>query len=251
MRATPMTKTILRCVFLAASMAAVSISASAGELKLTMQDGRVSINADNVSLRQILQEWARVGQTKIVNIEKLSGPNVTLQLNNVPEREALDIVLRSANGYIAAPRATPVAGAAAYDRITIFMSTSRPPAQVASAPVPTFQRPPQPDDDEPINVAMPPQMINPANGQYPGMPPQGLPPQLQQQLMQQGQQPPQPLTSPVPGPLTAPRPGALPGPTLPPGIPNPYQPTVIKPGGGPGGSGGPLGPVAGPGVNQV
>jgi hypothetical protein len=236
-----MTKTILRCVFLAASMAAVSIPASAGELKLLMQDGRVTINADNVSLRQILQEWARVGQTKIVNIEKLSGPNVTLQLNNVPEREALDIVLRSANGYIAAPRAVPVAGAAAYDRITIFMSTVRPPAQLASAPPPpTFQRPPQPDDDEPINVAMPPQMVNPVNGQYPGMPqgiPQNLPPQMQQQLMQQQMQQAQPPLSPMPGPLTSPRPGALPAPSYP-GIPNPYQPQVIKPGGGPGGPGG-------------
>jgi len=230
----------LRCVLLAALMAAVSIPASAGELKLTMQDGRVSIQADNVSVRQILQEWARVGQTRILNIEKLSGPNISLQLNNVPERDALDIVLRSATGYIAAPRATPVAGAATFDRITIFMTASRPPVQVASAPPPpTFQRPPQPDDDEPINVQMPPQMVNP-NGQYPGMPgmPPGLPPALQQQLQQQNQNLPMPTN--MPGPMTAPRPGALPGPSLPPGMPNPYQPQVIKPG-GPGGPGGPDG----------
>src|SRR3982751_1223916 len=125
-----MTKTLLRCVFLAALAAAVSIPASAGELKLTMQDGRVTLIADNVPVRQILQEWARVGQTKIVNAERLSGPNVTLQLVNTPERDALDILLRSANGYIAAPRPAPMANAATYDRITIFVSTVRPPAQV-------------------------------------------------------------------------------------------------------------------------
>ena len=50
------------------------LPASAGELKLTMQNGRVTIIADNVPLRQILQEWARVGQTKIVNADKMSGP---------------------------------------------------------------------------------------------------------------------------------------------------------------------------------
>ena len=233
-----MKKTLLRCACLAVVLAAVSIPASAGELKLTMQDGRVTLVADNVPVRQILQEWARIGQTRIVNAEKLNGPNLTLQLVNTPERDALDIILRAASGYIAAPREIPVAGGAMYDRITIFMSTARPPAQVASVnPVPTFQRPPQPDDsDEPITIAMPPgmnpnvvnpgmvnpAMINQVNGQYPGMPPQ----QIQQM----------PTSSPAPGPLMSPRPGALPQPALPPGYPNPYQPQILKP--GPGGGGG-------------
>ena len=154
---------LLRCVLLAALAAAVSVPVSAGELKLTMQDGRVTLIADNVPIRQILQEWARIGQTRIVNVEKVSGPNLTLQLINTPERDALDVILRSASGYIAAPRTTPVANAALYDRITIFTATTRAPAQVATAiaPPPTFQRPPQPDDgDEPINVQMP-QPVNP------------------------------------------------------------------------------------------
>jgi len=233
-----MTKLILRCVFLAALAAAVAAPASAGELKLSMQDGRVTISADNVPLRQILQEWARVGQTRIVNAEKLTGPNVTLQLVNVSEREALDVILRSASGYIAAPRPAAIAGAAMFDRITIFVSSKPAPTQNASAapPVPTFQRPPQPDDsDEPINVAIPPQMINgPANGQFPGGPP-NMPPQLQQiQQMQQQMQQNQGLSAPGMSPLTAPRPGALPQQPVP-GVPNPYQPQVIKPGGGPGG----------------
>src|SRR5213078_959613 len=124
-----MTKFLLRCAFLAVLAAAVAAPASAGELKLTMQDGRVTIQADNVPLRQILLEWARVGQTKIVNAEKLSGPSVTLQLINVSEREALDVILRSANGYIAAPRMTPIAGAAMFDRVTIFVSSKPTPTQ--------------------------------------------------------------------------------------------------------------------------
>src|SRR5262245_32679030 len=189
-----MMKTLLRCVFLAALAVGVSLPASAGELKLTMQNGRVTLVADNVPVRQILQEWARIGQTRIVNLEKLSGPNVTLQLVDTPERDALDILLRSATGYIAAPRSQPVPGAALFDGVTIFGSTARPPAQVAgAAPVPTFQRRPQPDDsDEPINVAMPPQMINPnspmANpnvAPYPGMLPQPqptMPPTLTPQM---------------------------------------------------------------------
>jgi hypothetical protein len=248
-----MKMTLLRSAFAAALALGVSVPASAGELKLTMQDGRVTIIADNVPLRQILLEWARVGQTQIVNGDKVMGPALTLQLVNASERDALDILLRSASGYIAAPRQVPVANAAFYDRVTI-MATSRAPAATASnsAPPPSFQRPPQPmidDNDEPINVVMPPQMNGQINGQFPGMPPNpGMPP-----MMQPGQPPQQAPSS----PLTLPRPGAVPQQLTAPGqlttpgmTPNPYQPNpnqpIVRPpgmppipgqgrGGGPGG----------------
>jgi hypothetical protein len=226
-----MKKTLLRCGFVAAVAVGISLAAgpaAAGELKLTMQNGRVTIVADNVPLRQILQEWARVGKTQIVNGDKIPGPNITLQLIDASERDALDVLLRSASGYIAAPRPVPMANAAIYDRVTI-MATSRPPSGTGTTmAAPTFQRPPQPiEDDEPINVGMPPPpQPNPVVGQFPGMPPQpGMaPPQMQPGAPQA------PLTSPRPGPVAAP-----PQPNV---IPNPYQP--IRPpgtgrGGGPGG----------------
>ena len=197
-----MKNTLLRCAFVAALAGGVSVSAapaSAGELKMSMQNGRVTIVADNVPLRQILQEWARLGQTRIVNADKLSGPAVTLQLVDTLEKDALDILLRSASGYIAAPRPVPVANAAFYDRVTI-MATSRAPAATASNMLPpTFQRPPQPMDesDEPINVAMPPPQGNPAAGQFPVQFPGQYPPGMMP--------PPQ-------APLTSPRPGAVQGP---------------------------------------
>src|SRR4029078_3127182 len=65
-----MHKTILRGVLVAAVVAGLAAPASAGELKLTMQDGRVTIIADNVPLRQILQEWASVGQTQSVHAHR-------------------------------------------------------------------------------------------------------------------------------------------------------------------------------------
>jgi hypothetical protein len=238
-----MRSTTIRGVFLAALVGAVSVPASAGELKLSMQNGRVTLIADNVPIRQILQEWARVGQTKVVNAEKVSGPNLTLQLIDTPERDALDIILRSVTGYIAAPRTTPMANAAVYDRITIFMSTTRPPAVVASAaPPPTFQRPPQPqgeEGDEPIGIQMPQPMT--PNGAMPmvsGQQPMPMP-AAPGMLMQGQQQLPvqQQLPSPMNAPITAPRPGALPQPTTQPV--NPYQPGIRPGGGGPGGPGGP------------
>ena len=49
--------------------------------------------AKDATVRQILAEWARVGQTKIVNVERIPGGPLTLELNNVPEAQALDILL--------------------------------------------------------------------------------------------------------------------------------------------------------------
>src|SRR5947208_581541 len=87
-------KNLLRCAFVAALAFGIPLSATAQgqNLQLTMQDGRVTIIATDVPLRQILQEWSRIGQTKIINSEKLAGPPVTLQLVNKSEREALDIL---------------------------------------------------------------------------------------------------------------------------------------------------------------
>jgi hypothetical protein len=225
-----MKNSLLRGAFVAAlavALSSLSGPAFAGDLKMSMQNGRVTIIADNVPLRQILQEWARIGQTTIVNADKMTGPAISLQLVDAPEREALDILLRSASGYIAAPRPVPLANAAFYDRVTI-MATSHAPAVTAGQMVPpTFQRPPAPidDSDEPINVMPPQPQGNPVvGGQYPGMQP--------------GQaQPGAPVT-----PLTSPKPGAVQQQPQQPMPNGPYQP--IRPplvpgpagrGGGPGG----------------
>ena len=90
--------------------------AGAGELTLTLSNGRATLIAKDVPVRQILDEWSRVGKTTIVNGDKLTGPPITLQLVDRPEREVLELVLRSASGYIAAPRdaAAPV-GASMFD----------------------------------------------------------------------------------------------------------------------------------------
>jgi len=216
-------------VVFSAMLCVPAATASAGELRLSIANGRVTIVAQDVSVRQILDEWGRVGQTKVVGAERLTGPAVTLELTDVPEGRALETLLRSASGYIAKPRSGTV-GASSYDRILI-MPASKPPA-MTSAP-PSFNNPrPQPvmpnvviDDDGEPNGIVPPGSI-PQPQQFPGQPP-----------MQPGMQP---GVQPMP---TLTRPGQLPQP--PPTVPgNPYQtnplPPIIRPPGmpGPGGPGG-------------
>jgi len=252
-------KNLLRFAFVAALAFGTPLSAAAQvptsqNLQLTMRDGRVTLIATEVPLRQILQEWSRIGQTKIINGEKLSGPPVTLQLVNKTEREALDILLRSAAGYMAATRADGAEGVSAYDRITI-LATSRAPAATAGpmpSPQPFQRQPAQPviteeDDDEPVNVNVPAQqmMQQPAIAPFPGAPPvapqapfANPTPQLEgaQPHFQPGMMPmQQPGQQPVQAPMTSPRPGVLPqAPQN--GVPNPYQ-QPTRPG-GPGGEGG-------------
>ncbi len=88
----------------------VALPAWAQQLKLDIRDGLVTLSADNVPVRQVLAEWAKVGGTRVVGAERIAGPPLTLSLEGVPEAKALDIILRGAAGYVAAARPVPGVG---------------------------------------------------------------------------------------------------------------------------------------------
>lgn len=135
-----------------AGMALVGAPASAQQVRVTIAEGRVTVSAKDATIRQILTEWARVGQTRIVNLERLSGAPMSLELTNVPETQALETVLRSVSGYLAAPRARELPNASQYDRIFLLASSSgtaaRPTAS-APPPAPAFTPPPF-NDEQPV-----------------------------------------------------------------------------------------------------
>jgi hypothetical protein len=135
-------------------MSLLTASMSTADVKLQLRDGRVSIVAKDATLRQILTEWARVGQTKVVNVERIPGGPLTLEMSDVPEAQALDVLLRSVAGYMAAPRGTAVANLSVFDRIIVMPTLAAPrPALSAAAPAPALQQPqftpaaPPPDED--------------------------------------------------------------------------------------------------------
>lgn len=106
----------------------------AAGLQLSIRDGRVTLDAQDVTVRQILTEWARIGKTQIVNVERITGGPITLKLEGIPEKQALEIILRTVPGYVAVPRATLVADASIYDRILVLPTTT---AVAAGRPQPT------------------------------------------------------------------------------------------------------------------
>ena len=209
-------------LFVIPALLALPSPAAAGELKLSIQNGLVTLSADDVPLSMIMAEWSRIGGTKVVNGERLMT-RVTLNLVDMPERRALEVVLRSATGFMAAERRMAAAGPSAFESIMI-LPTSTPPANSGplSSPSPFVPRP-----------VPPPPVIEPDHDE-PELNPQPQPPGAEPNA-----------TPGVPNaPLTAPRPGQLPAP--PPQQPVPFGTPPRPPGGGGGpGGGGPGG--GGPG----
>ncbi len=243
-------------------------STALADVQVSMHDGLVSVVARDATVRQILTEWARVGQTRVVNVEKIPGGPITLELVNVPEDQALDILLRSVSGYMAAPRTMKAANLSRFDRVVVMPTSAAPRAPVAAAPqqAPMFPQAPsqfgqapfaQPpnfgqiaDDDQDndragTNPAVPnprapvfntfpqPQIVNPQTGLPVNIPP--IPQFPQQQPSATPQQPSATPSSPfggvsVPG-MMVPAPQQQPGQIgAPVQMPNPQQPR--RPGGG-------------------
>jgi hypothetical protein len=137
----------LVCAF---SALALMARPAAAEVRVTIDPGgRVTVSAKNATVGQILAEWARVGQTKIVNPERAGGGVLTIELTNVPEVDAIAIILRSAGGYVLAPRRAEMANASLYDRILILpqsspVSAARPAAATLPQPRPGVPPTPRP-----------------------------------------------------------------------------------------------------------
>jgi hypothetical protein len=139
-------------------------------IELEFNAGRVTLTAQDASARVILSEWARLGDATIINGEDVVGPAMTIELVDMPEQQALDIILRGSAGYVLAPRRAGVDGASAFDRVVILATSTAPrnppPAPVsAAAPRPILRRPPIVAPQRPAN---PGALIGGGAGAVPG-----------------------------------------------------------------------------------
>jgi hypothetical protein len=153
------------------------------QVQLTMHDGRVSLVAREATLQQILTEWARVGGTAITNYDRLPARAFTLQLVDVPEREALAVLLEGAGGYVARERLGPIDRVSRFSRLVVMppsaaaLSTSlvleeRPaydevhwiqnPAPMPSSGIPPVREVYPPDDE--VHWTRPPVPARPPSG---------------------------------------------------------------------------------------
>jgi hypothetical protein len=213
----PMVKSMKKLAILALGVAGflTAVEPARADVRVTMHDGLVTIVAKDATVRQILAEWARVGQTTILNAERITGGPQNIELSEVPEKQALDIILRSVNGYLAAPRSTIDPKVSLFDRVVVLPATTQPRSLTASSapppplPQPRFQLPPAPQDIDQVNPSGDPSQRQTVVNQFaPPMPP---PPDTTR-----------PAVSATP---TGPVGTSAPGMVLPPPTPVPGQPT--------------------------
>jgi hypothetical protein len=252
-------KTLITLAFSVLSVIAAASTASA-QVQLTMQGGRVSLSAKNATIRQILAEWERVGQTKVVNGERIPGGLVTLELPDMPEQQALDIILRTVSGVLFAPRTELTAGnVSAYSQIILMPpSVAPPPSSSPATPLPPafgqqttypqqqfpqqqfpqqqqpFQQQPISDDDDRPTVAQPrpvfvfpqPQIANPQQVPVGGAIAQ---PQMPPLMFPQQGGPTNPPVAAFPGAPTSATPAgvSVPGMMMPAPAPQPGQPGFV------------------------
>lgn len=141
--------------------------------------GRVTVAAQGVTVREILAEWSRKGGSQILNLEKLAGPVLAfpVRFENQPEIEVLQSLLASAAGLIVGPREVGTPGPSRLGTIVILAS-STPTAAYAPPPAPRQVAPPpvtpgSPDDELP--PVRPPNIVG-----QPGAPAATQPPPPQQ-----------------------------------------------------------------------
>lgn len=87
-------------VWACAVLALASGDAQGQDLQLHLQNGFVTLKARNVALADVLRRWADVGGVSIVQRGRPFDALVTLDLTDVPERTAVDILLRGSSGYL-------------------------------------------------------------------------------------------------------------------------------------------------------
>ena len=125
--------------------------ARADTVRLVLHNGLVTLNAVDATTAQILDAWSREGGVAFVNAERVTSTPLTLSLENVPEGEALDIILRPVSGYLARRRVAADGNRSIFDRIVILATPAQarptlPPQPVraaAPASAPAFPQPPR------------------------------------------------------------------------------------------------------------
>jgi hypothetical protein len=148
------------CAFLVASAMLVPTHAAAqsAPVSIQFQNGNVTVRTTGrTPLRTVLQEWARVGRARIVNAESVTVTLEQIELVNVPEQQALSVLLREVSGYAIGEREALSSGPSRFDRIMLLprstSATNAPRvAGVTTAPPPPIAFVPGDPDDDPNDL---------------------------------------------------------------------------------------------------
>lgn len=140
------------------------------KIEIKFEGSSVSLFAANVSLPEILAEWARLSGCVMVNAEQLSRVPIVapIRFESQPQQRVLESLLRPAAGFILAPRKANRAGATDFEAVYILarssptqssyagMSTQSSISAVEAPEVPPIPPPPPPQPQAPETQQPPP-----------------------------------------------------------------------------------------------
>jgi len=90
-------------------------------LELTFNNGKVTLVAQGVTVREIMAEWARQCGCLVQGTDRLTGGSaLPMQFEDQPEAAVLESLLRSAGGYLLGPRPPGSRGASIYGSVSVF-----------------------------------------------------------------------------------------------------------------------------------
>jgi hypothetical protein len=105
-------------------------------------DGRVTLRARNVAVRDILAEWARQCGCFVVNAHDLTARvDLPMQFEQKPQEQVLDALLRQAAGYVLTPRRDGASGPSRYETIYVLATSNPSAASAYVAPPPLLMTP--------------------------------------------------------------------------------------------------------------
>jgi hypothetical protein len=106
--------------------------AAAQKLSLRIDKGLVTLDADNVTVDEVLARWIDTTGLNVVSKNGYgSDVPVSVHLREVSEREALTAVLRDVSGYIMGERRDPLTGVVTVDRLMILPQSAGQPGPVS------------------------------------------------------------------------------------------------------------------------
>ena len=113
-------------------------------------DGRVTLRAQNVAVRDVLAEWARQCGCFVINAQGLTARvELPMQFDHAPQAQVLDALLRQAAGYVLTPRRQGSAGPSRYETIYVLATSTPSAAQTYVPPPPIFTPMPPPTTGAP------------------------------------------------------------------------------------------------------
>jgi hypothetical protein len=80
----------------------------------------MTVVAESVALRTVVLEWARVGGVRLVDPQHVSLAPVSIELRDLPEGEALKVLLRTLPGYLLQKRSVGSEGSSLFEKLAVM-----------------------------------------------------------------------------------------------------------------------------------